>query len=202
MNTKLTRLQRDALKEVASLGAGSASNSLSKMTDKTILVDFINVDFISLLGVPKLFPNSKEEIVSVSLGVEGDLTGLMLFLSTESTAAELTKLVTDRNGSSIEAEQEDVLKEINNILTGSYLAALSDMTKLHLLESVPSYLIGPIKNVIKESEKKMNKDISTAILLETLLLVGEEMKKYKVEIVFMLTPKELDKLFDRMFKDL
>lgn len=195
--TTITRIQRDALKEVASLGAGSASNALSRLTNKTILVDFINIEFISPHEVPKLFTESND-ISAVFLNVTGDLTGLMLFLSTQATSLELTKLVTEGKG--IEATKEDILKEVSNILTGSYLAALADMTSLNILESIPTFKSGIIKDIMELAEKKMP-DVSTAILLETVLLVGEEMKQNRTEILFMLSPDQLDKLFLLLFKE-
>ena len=86
----------------------------------------------------------EEQIMaSIYLAVEGDITGSILFLLEKSSARHLvSKLMgMELAGDDFSEIEVSALKEIGNIITGSYLNALSSMTGLTIYPSVPDLSI-------------------------------------------------------------
>ena len=199
----LTRFQRDTLKEVCSIGTNSASTALSKMTNKFILVQMKSLRAISVDDAPSLFGSFETKIVGTLLTFKGDMAGTMLCLSTENTALSLGDLVQGKKvgeTKKIDVQSKDVIKEIGNILVGCYLAALTDISKLNMIESQPELIVDTMPNILEKALGTFEGDIKNVIVIETCLLI--EKQKFVEEIIIMLKPTELDRLFNVLFKEL
>ena len=79
--------------------------------------------------------------------VNGDITGSMMFLLKKESARRLVNQLLFRSNEDIdpdadfdEMEMSD-MKEIGNIMTGSYLNSMSDLTRLKIYPSVPDITI-------------------------------------------------------------
>ena len=85
-----------------------------------------------------------EQIMAgIYLGVEGDITGSIMFLLEKESARHLVcKLMgMEMNDDDFSEMEISALKEIGNIITGSYLNSLSTLTNLKIYPSVPSLSI-------------------------------------------------------------
>ena len=197
----LTRFQRDTLKEVASIGANSASTALSKLTGKLILVELTKLNLFSIGQAIRVYDDKKN--VGVILDVKGGVSGVMLAIASEKAALTIGDLVRrNKPGTSRKLDEgdKDLIKEVGNILVGNYLSALSNMSKLNMIESVPSLMIDSTRNILKNALAKLRGDVKKVIVIENVLIIGR--KKIKQEIILILMPESLDKLFNMLFKDL
>ena len=93
-----------------------------------------------------LFLGGEDSIMAgVYLLVEGDINGSMMFLSHKKAAKHMVNQLLMGMGHPEEEEFDEMelsaLKELGNIMTGSYLNALSDLTKLKIFPSVPEIKI-------------------------------------------------------------
>lgn len=200
---KLTRFQRDTLKEVGHIGASSASTALSKMTGKMILVEMTELQVMSVNDVLELFPDSKDNIVGISFNVEGEITGVMDSLATKKTALLLSDMIRRaKEGTTKEIDDftKDVLKEVNNILVGAYLTSLSNLTGFNLIESTPNLTVGTIDDSLRKAIEVFNGNITEVVVIETCLIIGKQ--RFKEELILMLDPQTLDILFKKLFKEL
>ncbi len=83
-------------------------------------------------------------MAGIFLGIEGDITGSIMFLLGEDAAKHLSgKLMMgmetpDQGFSEMELS---ALKEVGNIITGAYLNALSTLTGLKIYPSVPDLAV-------------------------------------------------------------
>ena len=75
------------------------------------------------------------------LGVEGDVTGSILFLVKKSVALHLVEKLMGRKSDDFGEMEQSAYKEISNIITGSYLNALSSLTGLTIYPSVPDLTV-------------------------------------------------------------
>jgi len=204
MEKKLTRLQKDTLKEIGSVGAGSASNALSKLTNKTVFVEMLEFKVISVEDILKLFKDPKKDVVGVIFSLFGDVNGVMLNLSTKETALAMSDMVNgEKVGTTtkLTSEAKDLLKEVMNILMGSYVAAIADWTKLKIMGSVPLLLrTDPLNLTVERALRRIKGDIENVIFIDTMLVIDN--KKFRQEIILMLKSEMFDKLFNRLFKDL
>ena len=79
--------------------------------------------------------------------VKGDITGSMMFLLKKESARRLTSQLLFRSADDIDPDAEfdemeiSAMKEIGNIMTGSYLNSMSDLTRLKIYPSVPDITI-------------------------------------------------------------
>ncbi len=141
---KLTDLEFDVLKEIGNIGAGNATTALSQIMNMKIDMSVPNVALIPITEIAGMIGSEETIVVGILLGMEGDITGMMMFLLTEKSAHTIVNTLLGRNIEEDEAFGEiefSALSEIGNIIAGAYLSALSTMTNLTVIESVPSLTI-------------------------------------------------------------
>jgi len=137
----LTNVERDALREVANIGAGHAATALSQMTDRVIMISVPEVTVRRLEEVADLLGPPDTVVVAVAMRMMGDLTGQTIVILPVTAARTLCDLLLRRaTGSTGEfgAMEESSIKETGNILTSAYLTALSDFLGMMLVPSIPS----------------------------------------------------------------
>ena len=140
----LQELQLDALREVASIGAGHAATALSQMTGARIMISVPQLQIARLEEVPSLIGSPEQPVATVLMHMLGDVTGRTLLVLPEPAARRLAERLLRRTQGSVvdfgELEQS-ALKETGNILCAAYLNALSDFMGLMLLLSVPTLVV-------------------------------------------------------------
>lgn len=83
-------------------------------------------------------------MVGVFLGVEGDITGSMMFMVEEHTARHLIQKITMGmlpEGNEFEEMGLSAMKEVGNIITGAYLNSLSTLTNLKIFPTPPALTV-------------------------------------------------------------
>ncbi len=123
----------DVLREIGNIGAGNATSAIANMLGMKI---DMNVPSIRLMEVSQLgmaVGAEDETIVGIFLEVETDIEGSMMFLLDIPSARYLVNklMMTNEPDDQPFGEMElSALKEIGNIIAGSYLSALSSLTNL------------------------------------------------------------------------
>ncbi|MFO7819579.1 MAG: chemotaxis protein CheC [Halanaerobacter sp.] len=139
--SELGPIQLDALKEVASIGAGNAATSLSNMLNGKIKMTVPEVNIMPVDQIPEIMGGPENLVVAMLVEIEGDVEGGVLFALDTTGANRLVELLTGQ-GVNIEENlgelETSALKEIANILTGSNLNAFSQMLDLTIMPDVPS----------------------------------------------------------------
>jgi len=132
----------DVLKEIGNIGAGNATTALASMLQCKVDMKVPQVKMLDFKDVGALLGGEEQEMAGVFLGVEGDITGSILFLVKKEVALHLVKkLMGDMASADFGEMERSALKEISNIITGSYLNALSALTNLTIYPSVPDLTI-------------------------------------------------------------
>jgi len=133
----LSPLQLDALSEVGNIGTGNAATALSQLINKKVdmTVPSINIvpfdDIFSSIG-------GDEIVVGVIVRVLGDTPGNILFVFEKDTALNLVDILTGRKEEYLSEMGNSVICEIGNIISSSYMNAISKFTGLTLVPSVPA----------------------------------------------------------------
>ena len=132
----------DVLKELGNIGAGNATTALASMLQCKVDMKVPQVRVLDFKDVGALLGGEEQEMAGVYLAVEGDIKGSILFLVKKEVAHHLVKkLMGDMATDEFGEMERSALKEISNIITGSYLNALSTMTNLLIYPSVPDLAI-------------------------------------------------------------
>ncbi|MDD6201792.1 MAG: chemotaxis protein CheC [Lachnospiraceae bacterium] len=132
----------DVLKELGNIGAGNAVTALASMLQCRVDMKVPQVKVLDFKDVGTLLGGEEQEMAGVYLAVEGDITGSILFLVKKEVAMHLVKKLMGSMASDEFGEMErSALKEISNIITGSYLNALASLTNLKIYPSVPDLTV-------------------------------------------------------------
>ena len=133
---KVSETYLDVLKEIGNIGAGNAMTALSQMLNCKVDMKVPQVKLLDFNEVGALMGGEEQVMVGVFLGVEGDITGSMMFLVEQGSAKHLLhKIMGDM-------VQQEGFSEIEfsamHIITGAYLNSLSMMTNLTIIPTPPS----------------------------------------------------------------
>ncbi len=130
----------DVLKEIGNIGAGNATTAIANMLGLRIDMSVPEVAFLPVEELGSAIGAEDEIIVGIMLGVEADIDGSMMFLMDMQSAHHIVNKLMMRDDNYSEPFDEmdlSAIKEIGNIIAGSYLSALSGLTNLTIVPSVP-----------------------------------------------------------------
>ena len=137
---KVSETYLDVLKEIGNIGAGNAMTALSQMLNCKVDMKVPQVKLLDFNEVGALMGGEEQVMIGVFLGVEGDITGSMMFLVEQNSAKHLLhKILGDMVQPEGFSEIEfSAMQEIGNIITGAYLNSLSSLTNLTIIPTPPS----------------------------------------------------------------
>src|SRR6185503_5916542 len=92
----LKELQIDALREVATIGAGHAATALSQLTNRKIMISVPHVHRVPFGEVPNMVSGFGDHVAVVAMRILGDLTGRALLTFGEYDATRLCDLILRR----------------------------------------------------------------------------------------------------------
>ena len=138
---KMSQEYFDVLKELGNIGAGNATTALAQMLQCKVDMRVPQVELLEFKNVGAMIGGEEHLMTGIYLGVEGDITGSIMFLMEQETARHLvSKMMMGMEGGGDEFNEMELsaLQEIGNIITGSYLNSLSDLTRLTIYPTIPS----------------------------------------------------------------
>lgn len=188
----------DVLQELGNIGAGNATTAIASML--SIRVN-MNVPKVELLEVSKLgaaICPEDEIIVGIFLEIQMDIEGSMMFLMRLDSAQYLVNKLMMRDASyQGEFDEMDLsaLKEIGNIIAGSYLSALSTMTNLVISPSLPYLAVDMAASVLSVPAIEFGQYGDYALLIQTEF--GDEVM---INGYFILMPEQQS--YDKILKGL
>lgn len=133
----------DILKEIGNIGAGNATTALAQLLQCKVDMKVPQVKLLDFCDVGATMGGEEQIMAGIYLKVEGDITGSIMFLQNmESARFLVSKLMgMEVTGEEFSEMETSALKEIGNIITGSYLNSLSQLTNLKIYPSIPALSI-------------------------------------------------------------
>ena len=134
----------DVLKEIGNIGAGNAMTALSQMLQCKVDMRVPQVRLLEFSEVGAIMGGEEKTMCGILLGVEGDITGSIMFLiELEAARGLIRKLMMgyESGNPNFDEMELSALKEISNIITGAYLNSLSTLTNLMIYPTPPSLTI-------------------------------------------------------------
>nr|WP_318683580.1 chemotaxis protein CheC [uncultured Acetatifactor sp.] len=141
---KVSESYFDVLKEIGNIGAGNAMTALSQMLQCKVDMKVPQVRLLDFSEVGALMGGEEQIMVGVLLGVEGDITGSMMFLVEKASAKHLiNKLMMGMapEGDDFSDMELSAMQELGNIITGAYLNSLSSLTNLQIFPTPPALTV-------------------------------------------------------------
>ena len=140
---KMSNEYFDVLKEIGNIGAGNATTALAQMMQCKVDMSVPQVRLLEFKEMGEMMGGEETIMAGIYLGIEGDITGSIMFLLEKQAARHL---VSKLMGMQLEGEEFSemefsALKEVGNIITGAYLNSLSTLTNLVIYPSVPDLTV-------------------------------------------------------------
>lgn len=195
----LSELERDALREVANIGAGHAATALSQMTGRKIMISVPEVSVRRLEEVAELVGPPDTVIAAVLMHVMGDLTGRTLVVLPEGSARALCSLLLRRPappGGGFDPMQQSTIKETGNILCSAYMNALSDFLGMMLVPSVPALVVDLAGAVLTTTYLNFGHDRDSVFCVETTFRIEGSEETLTGEFLLMPDLPSLNAIFD------
>ncbi|SHK29763.1 chemotaxis protein CheC [Desulforamulus aeronauticus] len=176
----LTETHMDVLREIGNIGLGNAATALATMVNKKIDMAVPQSKFLAMDEVMEIVGGSEEVVSCVSLRLEGDVPGQILFLfNLNSTLSLVDTLLGVEHGTTKELDEmgESVVKEIGNVLTGSFLSAIGTLTGLNMIPTVPMFATDMLGAVLSTSLVAGGYVEEHILTIETLLMEDHQQIK-------------------------
>lgn len=169
----LSAVQQDVLKEIGNIGTGHATTSLSTLLNEPLNMTIPTVQIVSFNEMVNLIGGPEQIVVAVYFRVYGDAPGTVYFLLPIDEAETLVRHVSPGTtvDFSVGHEPNDyalsVLREIGNIITGSYFSALSDFMSLTMSYSIPNVTVDMVGAILTAGLTHLSNEADEAILINT-----------------------------------
>ena len=171
---QLNDIQYDVLREIGNIGAGNATTALSQMLNQKMDMSVPKVALVPFNEISDVMGSEDQTVVGIMLGFEGDVEGMMMFLFDTKSAHHLvnTLMMRDKeDGVEEGAEFSDMdmsaLNEIGNIVSGSYLTAISKLTNLKMISTVPEMTIDMIGALLSVPASEFGKYGDKLLLIQS-----------------------------------
>ncbi|MEJ5229894.1 MAG: CheY-P phosphatase CheC [Pseudothermotoga sp.] len=197
---QLTEKQLDLLKEIANIGTGNAATALSTLTGKKIDITVPSAEIVPIERIVFMFEQPEDIVIGIRMVVRGDID-LDVLLVLDRRAGK--KILTDLLGSpceditQLDEMSSSALKEIGNIMCGSYITALAEFTQLYLDPLPPELSIDMLVAVVSEAVLSRADFEDDAIFVETELSV-EDIKSATSQMFLVPGRGSLEKVFSRV----
>ena len=141
---QLNDMHFDVLREIGNIGQGNAASSLSQMLGKVIDISVPSVKLLEFNETVEYLGGPENIVLGMLVGLKGDINGMMLYVLQQNFAAAMIKSVFGKETDSLTSLDEmdhSFIREIGNILAGSYVNAISSLTGLTIDISVPNVTV-------------------------------------------------------------
>jgi len=192
--SNLDQKQEDTLKEICNIGAGNASTALAEILNQKIVITVPRVFFLSLDEALSLIGEPEDKVAWINLPLSGDVSALLTFVFDVPSTFLLVELVLGRTEkTNLDEMAISLLKETGNILAGSFVSAVSELTGLKMQTNVPQFAFDMLGAAFSSTLVLHNYVDDQILIVETVLAAAQkEMKGY---FFFLATPESLEKLF-------
>ena len=163
----------NVFREISNIGSGNASTSLAQMLNEIVDIGIPNSDLREFSDITNSYSSPEELVDGTVLQISGDLEGfIMVIMDVDSTLTLLSRLL----GRKIECDKEnyeELYKELNsvgeicNILCGTYLTAMSDMTGLTIDQSIPYFSVDMVMAIMNLPASLYGGESDSILCIET-----------------------------------
>lgn len=137
-------MMMDVLKEIGNIGTGNAATALATMLGAKVDIGLPRCEMVPFSEITRRFSSPEELVVGVLVQLSGDMDGFIMLVLTMDAAFEMLTLITGQEEPIDRADYAAVcsalapIEEVGNILMGAYLSAISGLTNLLIIPSVPA----------------------------------------------------------------
>lgn len=182
----------DMLKEVANIGTGNAATSLSSLINQRITMGVPSAKMPEFKNLADHIGGAESIIAGILINITGDVNGIMMYLMQEKSACALANRFFNQNKKSFADFEEmdySMLTEIGNILTSSYLTALSQLMDYEIHQSLPYLSVDMAQAILSVPAIELGKVADKALFIESAFKQVSDEASEELSGYFMLIPE-------------
>ncbi|MFC5558082.1 chemotaxis protein CheC [Ureibacillus thermophilus] len=196
----INSLHLDILKEIGNIGAAHAATALSNLLNKKIEMRVPKAEMITFNEMVEMMGGAERVVVGIYLRIEGDLEGSMFFILPIEQANRFIQHLIHEEHFDFRTNASDLgmsaMQEMGNILSGSYLSAMSDFLNLNIYPTVPGLSIDMFGAIISIGLIEISQVSDYVIMIDTSILEeGLENTEMKGHFLLLPSPESFDVIF-------
>ena len=164
-------MQLDVLREIGNIGAGNATTALAKLVNAKIDMKVPRVALVDFPNLSSTIGNEEDLMVAVLVTLSGDIKGMMMFMMYKKSTVFLIEQMLAGSGMEVGDEFGDmemsVIGELGNIISGSYLTALSSLLNMSIDMSIPYTAVDMAAAIISVPAIEFGKVGDEVLLIQT-----------------------------------
>lgn len=189
----------DALCEVGNIGVGHAVTSLAMLLDKRIDIKVPRAQVISIRELVQRYGDPEELVCCVCLNLEGDFDGQIVFVFDMNSTLRLVEVLFNMDSgtlTSIDDMGESAVREIGNVLTGSFITAVGDFTGLKISQGLPMYAFDMLGAVLTSVFIAYGKALDNVLTIDAEF--NHDTETIKGQFVLFTEQRGIDRLFESL----
>ncbi|MFC1745861.1 chemotaxis protein CheC [Candidatus Riflebacteria bacterium] len=190
----LTPEQLDAIQEMGNIGAGNAVTAMAQFFNMPTSMEVPVVSIKDFTEVGNMVGDLTQKIVSLKFSILGEINGYIIFLINAQHGKQMVKILlpdTDKDAPFTEMEVS-CLMEIGNILSSSFVIALSNLTGKFLAISIPKYSHDMMGAVLDQTVAVIAQESDEILVFEANFLIENE--RIRTHLFLMIPPDEVQAL--------
>lgn len=205
MTNQITSFHLDVLKEIGNIGAAHAATALSNLLQTKIDMKVPAVEIVTFNDMVERGGGAEKVVAATYLQIDGDANGGMFFiLPVEQANRFIRKLIHDERFDLQKSENLELgvsaMQELGNILSGSYLSALSDFTGLKIYPTPPALSVDMFGAIISFGLIELSQVSDHVVVIDTSIFEESMEQSERVNGHFFLLPNP--ESFQSIFKAL
>jgi len=182
----LNALQLDAIREVASIGAGNAATALSDLLSQPVKIDVPKVSLMEFDQAVEILGGPEKIACGIMVVLSGEMNGIMLYLQELDFINVVLKSVLNEAVGDYDQLTEletSALVEVGNIGISSYMNSLASFVGMKIRLSVPSLCINMAGAIITVPMTAMGYESNKILMLDGNFKCGGKQVSSKLLLV-------------------
>lgn len=187
---KFDQIRLDALKEISSIATGNAATSLSTILGRRVDITVPHIMVEAIEKVPEVLGGREKIVTVIYFSITGQFSGSILLALSSSDSIRLASVLTGQKVDKIDSLDEmslSALKEVGNILAGSYVRVLAQGLKMRIAYSIPGFANDMLGAILDEILARLSLEAEHAVIMESELMVRDEV--YRSHLILILSPE-------------
>ena len=191
--------EMDVIREIASIGTGSAATSLASMLGQQVRMTIPEINILGYNDTIDKLGDPEEGIAAVLTRMSGEMEGIMLFLLRLDFINEVLRTMMGQEVEDYESLTEmeiSALTEVGNIIISSYANAVSTLSGITIELSVPSVAVNMLGGILSVPMAEFGYVTEKLLLIDGQLLVDN--RRVKSTILMMPDIESLNKMMKKL----
>lgn len=187
----------DVFTEISNIGTGNAVTSISAMLSGSVSIDVPDIRLLDFKDLAEAIGGAENTVIGILVNLKKDIDGMMMFImDIPSATLFVNNLMMRPADTPLEVFSEmdlSAVKELGNVVAGSYLSALAELTGLSVATCVPEISIDMAGAILSVPAIAFGEVSDQALLIKSEIKIDEQ----NATGYFILTPTK--EAFDKIF---